>query len=106
MNGRSCRVAPAMVCLLGGGLLGGCAGASEPATDASGDFSVVLGVPAEWAPRVDEARYLDAADCAVLCPVAFRKRVRSCHLARVRGAEASAETAAVVCNGGPGGGAP
>lgn len=82
-------------------LLAGCAGASEPATDASGAFSVVLGVPPEWVARVDEARYLDPAECAALCPAAFKKRVSSCHLARVRGADAVPETAAVVCNGGP-----
>jgi hypothetical protein len=80
-------------------MLGGCAAASAPATDATGDFSVVVGVPAEWVSRIDEARYLEAADCAVLCPHAFAKRVSACHLARVSGGKASPDTAAVVCNG-------
>jgi hypothetical protein len=80
-------------------MLSACAAAQSPATDATGDFSVVVGVPAEWVSRIDEARYLEPADCAVLCPSPFAKRVASCHLARVSGAKASADTAAVVCNG-------
>lgn len=78
------------------GLLSGCGAA--PAA-AAGDFSVVAGVPPEWVPRLDEARYLEGSDCAVLCPTAFAKRVTSCHLARVAGAKTSPDTAAVVCNG-------
>ena len=72
----------------------GCGSAS-----AGTDFSVVTGVPAEWVGRIDEARYLDAAECASLCPATHRAHVTSCHLARVTGALASPDTAAVVCNG-------
>lgn len=96
MTGRVRLVALAMLWLLAG-----CAAAQDPASDASGDFSVVLGVPPEWAARVDDVRYLDPADCSVLCPAAFQKRVTSCHLARVTG-KSSPDTAAVVCNGGAG----
>jgi hypothetical protein len=90
---RCCAMVPLLA------LLSACAAAQSPATDAAGDFSVITGVPAEWVSRIDEARYLEAPDCAVLCPAAFAKRVSSCHLARVSGAKASPDTAAVVCNG-------
>lgn len=83
-------------------LLAGCAAAPAPLNDATGDFSVVVGVPAEWVSRIDEARYLEAADCALLCPPVFVKHVTSCHLARVVGGRAAVDTAVVVCNGSAG----
>ena len=79
-------------------VLAGCGAVGAPANDGSGNFSVVAGVPPEWVSRVDEGRYLEPADCAVLCPIAFTKRVTSCHLARV-GGKATSDTVAVVCNG-------
>ncbi len=88
------------LCLLAlASLLVGCAASPAPVNDATGDFSVVAGMPAEWVARIDEPRYLEAADCALLCPPAFVKHVTSCHLARVVGGRAAVDTAAVVCNG-------
>ena len=52
-------------------LLSACAAAAAPAKDGGGDFSVVVGVPPEWVPRIDDPRYLQPAECAELCPAAF-----------------------------------
>lgn len=95
MNGRARRYAAAVWLAV----LAGCASRQVPVANATGDFSVVVGVPAEWLSRVDDASYLDPMDCAALCPATFAKRVSSCHLARVTSPKASADTAAVVCNG-------